>query len=111
MIAVASMVPIMMRFRSILCPSQLIRTNDRASAPVVAETATAYPADKYGLVLWDHGAGWPGVGPDETDVKSGRISIESPVARALLGRKEGDEVVVERPRGRAGYTIVRIAYA
>jgi transcription elongation factor GreB len=51
------------------------------------------------------------VGPDETDVKAGRISIESPVARALLGRKEGDEVVVERPRGRAEYTVVRISYA
>lgn len=39
------------------------------------------------------------VGPDEVDVKAGRMSIESPLARSLLGRTAGDEVEVERPRG------------
>lgn len=50
------------------------------------------------------------VGPDETDVKGGSISVESPMAKALLGKREGDEVVVVRPRGQAEYTIVRIRY-
>jgi transcription elongation factor GreB len=50
------------------------------------------------------------VGPDETDVKAGAISVESPVAKAILGRREGDEVVVERPKGRAEYTVLRIRY-
>jgi transcription elongation factor GreB len=50
------------------------------------------------------------VGPDEFDVAAGRIPIDSPLGRALLGRSEGDEVAVERPRGRATYTVVAIRY-
>ena len=49
------------------------------------------------------------VGPDETDAASGWISMESPVARALLRREEGDEVDVERPSGKVTYEIVRVA--
>jgi transcription elongation factor GreB len=50
------------------------------------------------------------VGPDEFDVAAGRISIESPLGRALLGRRAGDEVAVERPRGRVVYTVIAIRY-
>jgi len=49
------------------------------------------------------------VGPDETDTGAGWISIESPVARALLRREEGDEVEVRRPRGTTTYEIVAVA--
>ena len=45
------------------------------------------------------------VGPDETDGDSGRISCESPMARALLGRCVGDEVNVPRPKGAASFMI------
>jgi len=38
------------------------------------------------------------VGPDESDLPEGRLSIESPLGRALLGKSEGDEVRVPRPR-------------
>jgi transcription elongation factor GreB len=50
------------------------------------------------------------VGPDEFDVAAGRISMESPLGRALLGRSAGDEFVLERPRGPATYTVVEIRY-
>ena len=50
------------------------------------------------------------VGPDEIDLKQGRISVDSPVGRALLGRSKGDEVTVRRPRGDLELTIVDIAY-
>jgi transcription elongation factor GreB len=50
------------------------------------------------------------VGPDETDVAQGLISIESPLGRALLGRKQGDDVLVGRPAGEARYLIVTVAY-
>ncbi len=50
------------------------------------------------------------VGPDETDVEAGLISVESPMGRVLVGKEEGDEVVVVRPAGRAGFTILEIRY-
>ena len=39
------------------------------------------------------------------------ISMEAPVARALMGRRDGDDVTVRRPKGDITYTIVRIRYA
>jgi transcription elongation factor GreB len=50
------------------------------------------------------------VGPDEFDIDAGLISLDSPVARALLGKREGDEVTVRRPKGDAVYTIARVRY-
>ncbi len=50
------------------------------------------------------------VGPDEADARAGRLSVESPLARALLGRREGESVVVERPRGAVEYTVRRVSH-
>ena len=50
------------------------------------------------------------VGPDESSVERGWISMEAPVAKALLGKREGDEVTVRVPKGDATYTVVKIAY-
>ena len=50
------------------------------------------------------------VGPDEADAKERRVSIDSPLGRALLGRTEGDEVTVVRPKGPAVFTIVGVRY-
>ena len=50
------------------------------------------------------------VGPDEFDVAAGRISVDSPLGRALLGRAAGDEFVLERPRGSARLAVIGIRY-
>ncbi len=50
------------------------------------------------------------VGEDEADIRSGRISIASPIARALIGRREGDDVEVQAPGGSRVYSIVRVLY-
>jgi transcription elongation factor GreB len=50
------------------------------------------------------------VGPDEFDVAAGRISTDSPLGRALLGRSAGDEILVDRPKGRVTFTVVGIRY-
>jgi transcription elongation factor GreA len=50
------------------------------------------------------------VGVDEADAKSGKIGITSPIARALIGKAEGDEVVVHAPKGQVRYDIIKIAY-
>jgi len=50
------------------------------------------------------------VGPDETDLKRGKISVDSPVGKALLGKKAGESVTVNRPRGEVDFTIRGIKY-
>ena len=50
------------------------------------------------------------VGDDEADIKQGRISINSPIARALIGKKEGDEVEVSTPSGKRSYEIAAVEY-
>ncbi len=50
------------------------------------------------------------LGPDEADFNNGSISVLSPVAKALLGKEEGDEVVVNAPKGRIDYEIISIEF-
>lgn len=50
------------------------------------------------------------VGPDEIDTKRNWISIDAPMARAMLKKMVDDEVVVERPAGRAVFYVLRVSY-
>jgi transcription elongation factor GreA len=50
------------------------------------------------------------VGDQEADVKAGRISISSPIARALIGKAVGDEIEVNAPGGARGYEIVELRW-
>ena len=50
------------------------------------------------------------VGVDEADIKNGKVGITSPIARALIGRNEGDEVVVHAPKGAIRYDVINIKY-
>ncbi|MBE0404903.1 Transcription elongation factor GreA [Halomonas citrativorans] len=50
------------------------------------------------------------VGEDEADIKSGRISVTSPIARALIGKEEGDVAVVKTPGGDVEYEIESVEY-
>lgn len=50
------------------------------------------------------------VGDDEADIKQGLISISSPIARALIGKTEGDEAVVETPKGSRHLEILAVRY-
>jgi transcription elongation factor GreA len=50
------------------------------------------------------------VGDFEADVRSGKVSISSPIARALIGKKMGDSIEVHTPGGGKSYEIVRIAF-
>jgi transcription elongation factor GreA len=53
-------------------------------------------------------ATWTLVGPTEADVGAGKLSAESPVAKALMGRRAGDEVEVHTPRGVRRQRVVRL---
>ena len=50
------------------------------------------------------------VGQDEADIKSGRIAITSPLARALIGKAKGDSVEVNTPKGEKAYEIRRVKF-
>jgi transcription elongation factor GreA len=48
------------------------------------------------------------VGPDESDIENGRISVSSPLGKAILGRKPGDELSLEVPGGKRVYELIEI---
>lgn len=50
------------------------------------------------------------VGDDEADIKQGKISISSPVSRALIGKKSGDVAEVVAPKGLMEYVILDVRY-
>lgn len=50
------------------------------------------------------------VGDDEADIKGGKISVNSPIARALIGKTEGDAVLVRTPGGDVEYEIVEVRH-
>lgn len=79
-------------------------------APPADPTRVAFGAVV--TVAHDDGAEttWRLVGPDETDLHDGGVSVTSPVARALLGRREGDEVRIVRPRGATEVTVLSVRY-
>jgi transcription elongation factor GreA len=53
---------------------------------------------------------WQIVGDYEADVKSGKISISSPIARALIGKKKGDSVEVSAPGGSRSYEVGKVQF-
>jgi transcription elongation factor GreA len=50
------------------------------------------------------------VGEDEVDIKIGKLSVSSPIARALVGKEEGDVVAVKTPSGLVEYEIVEVRH-
>lgn len=50
------------------------------------------------------------VGEDEADVRAGKVSITSPIARALIGKEEGDVVEVAAPGGAKSYEIIKVQW-
>jgi transcription elongation factor GreA len=50
------------------------------------------------------------VGVDEADVKQGRVSIMSPLARAIIGKRVGEQVTVQSPKGEKEYEIIKFQF-
>lgn len=50
------------------------------------------------------------VGEDESDIKEGKISVTSPIARALIGKYENDVALVQTPQGEVEYDVLMVAY-
>jgi transcription elongation factor GreA len=50
------------------------------------------------------------VGEDEADLKKDKISVTSPISRAIVGKSEGDEVTIKTPSGNIVYEILEVKY-
>ena len=48
------------------------------------------------------------VGPDESDIKEGRISVASPLGQAMIGKQIGDEITIMAPGGKRNYELIKI---
>lgn len=80
------------------------RTVEAEGRVVFSATVELFDADSDAEVTYQI------VGDDEADIEAGKISINSPIARALIGKEEGEEVEVQVPDGVRNYEILSIKY-
>ena len=95
-----------------LCEARIAEIEDKlARAEVIDPSTLGGDKVKFGALVeledMDNGkvVTYRLVGPDESDLKQGKISITSPVARALVGKEVGDEVRVDTPGGVRNYEV------
>ena len=94
--------------------TRIKRLRERLRNAVVVETDAGAESFAFGRTaeVLDEGSGsvhtWTIVGPTEADLAAGKLSAESPVGIALLGRAPGDSIEVETPRGARKYRIERL---
>ena len=95
--------------------TKILRLRERLRSAVVVEPDADAGAFTFGTTAEvrdlssDKVHTWTIVGPTEADIGQGKLSSESPVAEALLGRAEGEEVAVETPGGTRRYRVERLA--
>lgn len=82
----------------------------------VIDPATLSGAIKFGATVTlidedtDEEKTWQIVGEHEANIEEGLLNVKSPIARALIGKEEGDSVEVRTPGGEKSYDVVSIAY-
>ena len=86
------------------------RAPPRAPAAVDPAVAASGVVHAGAFVTLDDGAEYQVVEPEAADAAQRRISVESPLGRALIGKSAGDEVIVERPRGTIEHEILKVRY-
>src|SRR5271168_1439776 len=94
--------------------TKIARLRERISRSTVMETGPSDGAVAFGstVVVADQDGGeqtWELVSSHEASPGQGRLSVESPVARALIGRRAGDVVPVVLPRGERKYTVKSVS--
>jgi transcription elongation factor GreA len=94
--------------------TKILRLNQRLRAARVVERSVSADVVAFGstVAVVDEASGreleFTLVGATEADLKTGRLSAESPVARALVGARAGDTVTVETPGGQRSYSVKRV---
>jgi len=105
--------------RQALCEGKMIRLENLVSSAEIIDVAKLPVTDRvvFGTTVvlenLDNGdeRQWRIVGETETDIESGLISYKAPLARALIGHVEGDEVSVPAPGGTQRWEIVEVRYS
>ncbi|MEA2155949.1 MAG: transcription elongation factor GreA [Solirubrobacteraceae bacterium] len=94
--------------------TKILRLNQRLRAARVVERSVSTDVVAFGstVTVVDDSSGkklkFTLVGATEADLKTGRLSAESPVARALVGSRAGDTVTVETPGGKRSYSVKHV---
>jgi transcription elongation factor GreA len=103
--------------RQAFIEGRLLELEDKiARAQIIDVTKLSGKQVKFGATvnLLDEDSGakskYKIVGEDESDVSQGKISVTSPIARALIGKEEGDVIEVMAPGGAKSYEIVKVKY-
>jgi len=106
------------RERQSFIEGRLMELEDRiARAEVIDTTKLSGSVIKFGATVTladeetDEEQTFMIVGEDEADVKGGKLSVASPLARALIGKGKGDSVEVSTPRGAKSYEVVTVAFS
>ncbi len=86
-----------LRNADIIDPDMLPKDRAVFACKVVLENIDTGESVKYKLV-----------GPDESDIEKGRISVSSPLGQAIIGKKEGDEIILQAPGGKRSYELIEI---
>ena len=84
--------------------------HDLAAPAVVLVVPAPLHGDQIGMAEAGDTVKYQIVGEDEADLKQGLINISSPIARALIGKEEGDTAEVQAPGGVRRYEIVGVSY-
>jgi transcription elongation factor GreA len=92
--------------------TKILRLRERLNSAVVVETEAGAHAQFGSTVTLRDDAGkelvYKLVGATEASIADGKLSVESPVAQAVMGKMPGDDVVVSTPRGDRQYTLVNV---
>ena len=81
----------------VIDPDTLSKDSARFGCTVLLENIDTGDEVKYQLV-----------GPDESDIKKGRISVASPLGQAIIGKQIGDEIIIIAPVGKRSYELIEI---
>jgi transcription elongation factor GreA len=106
------------KHRQSLCEGRIMELEGKLAAAEIIDVSKLQPSDRvvFGVtvVVEDQETGeearYRVVGVDEADVKAGLISVSSPIGRALVGKREGDEVTFQSPRGQRRFSITQVLY-
>ena len=106
------------KHRQAMCEGRILELEGKVAAAEVIDVAKLEPSDRivFGVTVdledleTEEVLTYTIVGTDESDVKGGKISVTSPLGRALVGKESGDEVSVETPRGTRRFAIEDVHY-